>query len=550
MSCEPLDTDQQAAHDALAETTAPEKFAGDRTPPQLPADYRIVREIGSGGMGVVYLAEQKSLGRNIAVKVLRPGEVAFGPLVQRFMDEAKHLAKLRHPNIVPIHEVGEATGEPYFTMDFVDGCSLADLLKEGPLSPSRTLALFKQMATAVAHAHSHSIIHRDLKPANVLVAREERLTADEHQSAGVNEHVFVSDFGLARDLSSDSGLTGSGAILGTPAYMAPEQARGQTKLIGEATDVHALGAILYEMLTGRAPYGKGAAADVFVRLLETEPTPPRTLDKRIPRDLETICLKALSKKPERRYGSVQAMLADIERFETGTPILARRTSLLERAGRVVWRQRKSIAAVTIAVAICLMVIRILFDRSAEQLMLWGHEYHASGEHAEAVRMFERAAQVASGSERHAALELMLRCADKADDAKAVIDAALMIMEYDPDRSFEDRDWLVAQAAVAQVRTNNSSQELCLTSEEDDPLVRLVRDRLRVFLDDGGGTAQHQEEARILLRQVEDELVERPGRGLTNGRSATWYIEALDDNDRRIGVSRESERPFLVAGEWP
>src|SRR5262249_14726273 len=231
-------------------------------PPSLPGDYEIVRELGRGGMGVVYLANQKSLGRAVAVKVLRPGETTFGPLVKRFLEEARHLARLRHPNIVSIHEIGRADSEPYFTMDYVAGQPLSALLarggtgmsKPGPaaetcadedaapaarasharLAPTQALAILKQAAAGVQHAHEHGIIHRDLKPGNILV--------------DASGQAHVTDFGLARDRAHSSKLTGSGEILGTPAYMAPEQARGQKELIGEATDVHALGVILYEML--------------------------------------------------------------------------------------------------------------------------------------------------------------------------------------------------------------------------------------------------------------------------------------------------------------
>ena len=222
----------EALNFALGETILlSDEACVNRAPPELSGDYEIVREIGAGGMGVVYLARQKSLGRDVAVKVLRPGERVFGPLVQRFLHEAQHLARLRHPNIVSVHEVGEAAGEPYFTMDFVDGESLAAVMARGPRSPSQAVEVLKQAATAVQHAHKQGIIHRDLKPGNILI--------------DLVGHVFVTDFGLARDLSNGSDITRSGELLGTPAYMAPEQALGQTGLIGETTDIHALGVLLY-----------------------------------------------------------------------------------------------------------------------------------------------------------------------------------------------------------------------------------------------------------------------------------------------------------------
>ncbi|MEZ5951974.1 MAG: serine/threonine-protein kinase [Planctomycetaceae bacterium] len=181
------------------------------TPPQLPGDYTIERELGHGGMGVVYLARQKSLQRDIAIKVLRPSHQQFRNLVDRFLHEAQHLAKLRHPHIVAIHEIGDADGEPYFTMDYVAGESLTERLRRGPLSPTQAVELFKQIASGVQHAHRHGVVHRDLKPANILLNDQ--------------GEAFVTDFGLARQMQQDSSLTQTGEVLGTPQYMAPEQAR-------------------------------------------------------------------------------------------------------------------------------------------------------------------------------------------------------------------------------------------------------------------------------------------------------------------------------------
>ncbi len=475
-----------------------------RSPPDLPKDYEIVREIGAGGMGVVYLAKQQSLGREIAVKVLRPGERAFGPLVQRFLDEARHLARLRHPHIVPVHEVGSAGDEPYFTMDYIEGCSLSELLEKGPLSPSRAVSIFKQIASALAHAHAQGIIHRDLKPANVLIAKSEA-----HSLAGTSEHVFVSDFGLARDLSHDSKLTGSGAILGTPAYMAPEQARGQSELIGEATDVHALGVLLYEMLTGTAPYGRDAVADVFVRLLGQEPAPPRKLDRRIPRDLETICLKAMAKRPEARYASVQAMLSDIERWERGEPIFARRANVFDRTLKFLHRQWKAVLSASVTVVLCFLLAPWLFDKSVDVLIQWGLEERAEGNHAEAIRLFHRAAKLAKGKQRWRTLEFMLQTAQESEDTKGLIEAALMLAEDHPERSFGEYDWLIAQAAVGKVRACNPNQAIRWTPEECDPLLRLAAERLNVFLKGDRGTREERRQAQFLLEEVLAELDDEP-----------------------------------------
>jgi serine/threonine-protein kinase len=212
------------------------------------------------------------------------------------LHEAQHLAKLRHPHVVTIYEIGDAGGEPYLTMDYVDGEPLTERLSRGPLSPTQAVELLKQVASAVQHAHKHGIVHRDLKPANILL---------NHQG-----EAFVTDVGLARQMQRDSTLTQTGEVLGTPQYMAPDQARGETSLVGEATDIHALGLILYEMLTGRRAFDARSPADVLVKLLHKEPDPPRRHDHRIPRDLETICLKCLHKEPAARPQPARIRLAD------------------------------------------------------------------------------------------------------------------------------------------------------------------------------------------------------------------------------------------------
>ena len=328
----------------------------DRSPPRLPPDYEIVRELGRGGMGVVYLVQQKSLGRLVAVKVLRPGEAIFGKIVRRFLEEAKHLARLRHENVVSVHEVGQAGDEPYFTMDYVDGRPLSAMLSGQRLSPSRALAIWKQAAAGVQHAHALGIIHRDLKPGNILV-----------DGAG---RAYVTDFGLARDMTQSSQLTRTGDVMGSlgPAC-AGEQALGESDRIGEPTDVHALGVILYEMLTGISPYGHDAPANVLIRLLKVEPIAPRRIDRRIPRDLETICLKAMAREPERRYATVTALLEDIRRFEAGEPVQARRPGFVYRTTRFVRRHGTLVAAIGGTAAMVLCLAFLIATPSVEELVL-------------------------------------------------------------------------------------------------------------------------------------------------------------------------------------
>jgi WD40 repeat protein len=297
------------------------------TPPgsRLPSfgDYDTLEEVGRGGMGVVYRARQRSLERVVALKMVLAGEHASPEELARFRSEAAALARLQHPHIVQIHEVGEHDGRPYFSMEFVDGGSLAQRLDGTPLPAPEAARLVQTLAGAVHAAHGKGVVHRDLKPANVL------LTAD-----GTPK---ITDFGLAKRLDLPAGATQSGAILGTPSYMAPEQAAGRGKDIGPPADVYTLGALLYELLTGRPPFRAPTAVDTLVLVQTEEPVPPSRLQPGVPRDLETVCLTCLQKEPARRYGSAQALGEDLRRFRTGEPIRARRVQVWERVGKWVRR---------------------------------------------------------------------------------------------------------------------------------------------------------------------------------------------------------------------
>lgn len=490
-----------AGHEALQQALGETVMSGadgadDRPPPDLPADYEIVRELGRGGMGVVYLVRQKSLGRLVAVKVLRPGEATFGRVLQRFLEEARHLARLRHANIVSVHEVGRAGDEPYFTMDYVEGEPLSALLGRERLSPTQALALWKPAAEAVMHAHSQGIIHRDLKPGNVLVDAQRR--------------VYVTDFGLARDLTQSSQITRTGEVMGTPAYMAPEQALGQVDRIGEATDVHALGVVLYEMLSGEVPYGKDAPANVLVRLLKEEPPPLRRLDKRIPLELETICLKAMAKEPSRRYATVRALVEDVHRFEAGTPVLARRPGLVQRSLRAVRRHAKIIAAVAATAAAMLALTSVAVSPGMQDLIVAGDERHAGGEHAKAIGLYRRALQGAWKTDRVRILERILRCAQELDDRPAAIDAGVELVQWDPDAWLGEYDYPVAQAilerriAIPDVPFRGGS-----LSTAD-----LAIKRLDAFLSHPYGTATERSEASEQLTRLRESQGQEPLESLT------------------------------------
>jgi serine/threonine-protein kinase len=293
--------------------------------PRSFGDYELLAELGRGGMGIVYKAREKSLDRTIALKMVLRGELASPEALARFQTEARAGAALNHENIVPVYTVSEHGGQPFYTMQFVEGTTLTQKLASGPL-PDRVAARYLlAVAEAVEHAHRHGILHRDLKPSNVLIDAQDR--------------PHVADFGLAKRIgepgaSATGGITSTGAILGTPSYLAPEQAAGSRGIISPASDVYSLGAILYEMLTGRPPFQAATALDTLLLVLEQEPVPPRALNPKVDRDLEMICLKCLQKPPELRYSTAAALAADLRAYLEGEPVSVRSTRLTSFIGRV------------------------------------------------------------------------------------------------------------------------------------------------------------------------------------------------------------------------
>lgn len=279
-------------------------------------DYELLDEIGRGGMGVVYRARQVSLNRIVAVKMILAGQFAGPADRQRFQREAEAVAQLRHPSIVSVHEVGEHEGRSYFSMDFIEGRTLANVLRDGKLPPAKAASLVKTIAEAVQYAHDHGTLHRDLKPQNILI------TADGQP------HIL--DFGLARSMTRDTKVTCSGDVVGSPSYMSPEQAAGRAQLLSPATDVYGLGAILYQAITGHPPFIGETAADILIQVIQNEPTPPRQRNRNLPADLETICLKCLEKQTEARYSSAREVAEELQRFLNFEPIRARPASSLRK----------------------------------------------------------------------------------------------------------------------------------------------------------------------------------------------------------------------------
>jgi serine/threonine protein kinase len=305
-------------------------------------DYEIVQKIGHGGMGSVYLAWQAGLERFVALKFLHRELNAKPSFVERFRREAKMAASLQHPNIVRVHEVGEVDGRLYFAMDFIEGRDLAEVLKEGAMPWSQAARYCHAVARAMEYAHGRWVLHRDLKPSNVLI--------------DLQDQPHVTDFGIAGKMETPSTLTETTHILGSPGYLSPEQASGSIDDVTAACDIHAIGVILYECLSGKPPFRGDTVQGTLTQVREKQPGALRACGTSIPRDLEVICLKCLDKEPKRRYGTAQALADDLERCLKGERILARRTTTMDHAAR--WLRHHPRAA-TLFAAMCGMMLGLL-----------------------------------------------------------------------------------------------------------------------------------------------------------------------------------------------
>jgi serine/threonine protein kinase/Tfp pilus assembly protein PilF len=295
-------------------------------------DYELLEEVGRGGQGVVFRARQKSLNRTVALKVIGLGQWASKAHLKRFRREAEAAASLEHPGIVPIHEVGERDGSCYFSMKFIEGGQLDEIVRREPMPIRQAAELIAKVARTVHYAHEHGILHRDIKPGNILL------------DAKGEPH--LTDFGLARLLETESTVTRTLEVLGTPSYMAPEQELGEKAAVSSATDVYGLGAVLYQLLTGQPPFAGGTTYETIKLLLDTEPRQPRLLNPKVDRDLSTICLKCLEKDPKRRYSSALALAEDLERWLNYEPILARHTGIFTRGKK--WVRRNPTSALLVA----------------------------------------------------------------------------------------------------------------------------------------------------------------------------------------------------------
>ncbi len=419
---------------------------GEPAPPgprPVVAGYEIVEELGRGGMGVVYRARHVGLNRQVALKMILAGSHAGAAQIARFHAEAEAVARLQHPNIVQIHDVGEQDGRPFLSLELIEGGSLAQYTDGLPQTPDRAVSWARTLAEAVEAAHRAGIIHRDLKPSNILLANDGTLK--------------ITDFGLAKTLGAEAGVTRTDSVMGSPSYMAPEQADGRSKHVGPAADIYALGAILYELLTGRPPFKGATALETLEQVKSIEPVWPGRLQPGLARDLETICLKCLEKEPARRYATAGALADELNRFLRHEPILARPIGRLERLAR--WsRHNPALAGSLGLVAVLILVLTggsisaaMGLKRAASRLR--AERDLANGHAARAQRAENDATEKLWGAElaRAQAGRWSGRVGRRFDGLDALVQAAAL--DVFPDRRGELRDEAIACMALLDLRAS-------------------------------------------------------------------------------------------------
>lgn len=481
-------TAAETCADPVANSGLPVTAAADHTASRQSqfGDYELLEQVARGGMGVVFKARQRSLNRIVAVKMILAGNLASRDDVDRFRAEAEVAASLQHPNIVAIHNVGELHGQHFFSMDFVAGRSLKAIVRETLLSNRQAARYVSIIADAIHYAHEKGVLHRDLKPSNVLI--------------DANDQPRITDFGLARRVAARSQLTVTGDIMGTPSYMPPEQAAARHGEAGPPSDVYSLGAILYELVTGRAPFRAETAFDTLWQVMHAVPVAPRLLNPRVDRDLETICLKCLQKEPARRYSSARALADDLRRYLNGEPIRARPTGALHHLWR--WCRRNPLPA-SLATSIAILITVIAVGATVMAVKLRG-ERNAALDHLQRAERAEADARRASieASERlwesNLAHARAIRWSGRAGRRFESLEALHRAADLRP--TPEVRDEAIACMALPDLRVARQWPLSPRGAVAIDPLY----ERYAVF-DDAGN---------ISLRQIADgaEICRLPGDG--------------------------------------
>jgi serine/threonine protein kinase len=507
----------------------------DDASPRL-ADYEIVGRLGEGGMAVVYKARHRRLHRLVALKMIQPGRVPSPRELLRFQTEAEAIARLQHPNIVQIYEVGQSKGLPYLVLELVEGSTLAGMLQRLTFTPKAAARLVETLARAIHHAHEQQIVHRDLKPANVLFARDATPK--------------ITDFGLAKMLEepadSPRDATRTGEPIGTPRYMAPEQASGLSNQIGPATDVYALGTILYECLTGRAPFVAATALQTMRRIREEEPASPRRLQTAIPRDLETICLKCLYKDPRRRYASALALAEDLGRFLRHEPIHARPTPAWQRLW--MWCRRRPRAAASI-IATILLIFGSITGAFAYQVAERQRIAQVRGEIAGLLREGQDAL---SRNELQAAQGHFQNALQKARAEPALNDQELAIAGWFDHtlRLAETQHWQKRQPPplFEELRDEALVQCLLLDPSKEKSIAaarRAIEDALALTVADDPAWRQERE----LLMVLDADLMLHAGNAEAalaildkgkSGASRLWYLRRAEGLERLGGKSEAAQ----------
>jgi tetratricopeptide (TPR) repeat protein len=480
-----------------------------------PPGYEVLGELGRGGMGVVYRARQIALDRPVALKVILGAAHAGPDQLARFRAEATAAARLQHPNIVQVFEVGEHVGAPFFSLELVEGGTLADRLRGEPQPPLQAADLIRTLARAVEHAHLRGVIHRDLKPTNVLVQSPESAVPSPQSNdnrLGTGDcglgTLKVTDFGLAKQAAADSKLTQTGAILGTPSYMAPEQAAGDGATVGPAADIYALGTILYESLTGRPPFKAAAVMDTVLQVLHDDPVPPSRLQPKLPRDLETVCLKCLAKKPEQRYSTAGELAVDLDRFLAGEPVRARPTSAVVKGWK--WARRHP------ARAVVLFILAVpLPALLAVMVYLWADA---------------RSARKAAEQDKAAALEARDRADRERELAQGYLNSALGTMEKVADRVGDGPLSRMPQAQEERAAVLNDTvtfYESLLRLDSTDPTVRFqtaqAYHRVSRLVALAGRIDESEAASRAAIRLLADLVKEYPDRPAYRDELARAYM---------------------------